>query len=146
MIDISELRNGDIITKDDKYEGYRYSIVEGIDNISETIRHREVYEDGGGQMAVSSCEDMSPFPLSIRLLEANGWQKSLDGKDVLFGDFEPITIGLRLSADSNKAFCPILFPDCSRRMSDAMFMYEIESVHELQALLDMWKVRVKIKP
>ena len=146
MIDISELRIGDIIDKDDKYEGYRYSIVEGIDNISETIRHREVYEDGGGQMAVSSCEDMSPFPLSIRLLEANGWQKSLDGKDVLFGDFEPITIGLRLSADSNKAFCPILFPDCSRRMSDAMFMYEIESVHELQALLDMWKVRVKIKP
>ena len=146
MIDISELRIGDIIDKDDKYEGYRYSIVEGIDNISETIRHRGVYEDGGGQMAVSSCEDMSPFPLSIRLLEANGWQKSLDGKDVLFGDFEPITIGLRPSADSNKAFCPILFPDCSRRKRDAIFMYEIESVHELQALLDMWKVRVKIKP
>lgn len=150
MIDISELRIGDIITKDDKYEGYKYSIVEGIDNISETIRHREVYEDEDedreGQMAISSCEDMSPYPLSIRLLEANGWQKSLDGKDVLFGDFEPITIGLRLSADSNKAFCPILFPDCSRRMCDAMFMYEIDSVHELQELLDLWKIRVKIKP
>lgn len=150
MIDISELRIGDIITKDDKYEGYKYSIVEGIDNISETIRHREVYEDEDedreGQMAISSCEDMSPYPLSIRLLEANGWQKSLDGKDVLFGDFEPITIGLRLSADSYNAFCPILFPDCSRRMSEAMFMYEIESVHELQELLDLWKVRVKIKP
>lgn len=146
MINIRELRIGDIITKENKYEGYKYSIVEGIDNISGTIRHREVYEDGGRQMAVSSCKDMSPFPLSIRLLEANGWQKSLDGKDVLFGDFEPITIGLRLSADSNKAFCPILFPDCSRRMCDAMFMYEIESVHELQALLDMWKVRIKIKP
>lgn len=146
MVDISELRIGDIITKDEKYEGYKYSIVEGIDNITETIRHREVYEDGEGQMAISSCEDMSPFPLSIRLLEANGWQKSLDGVNVLFGDFEPITIGLRLSADSYNAFCPILFPDCSRRMSEAMFMYEIESVHELQALLDMWKVRVKIKP
>lgn len=147
MINIRELRIGDIITKKNKYEGYKYSIVEGIDDISGTIRHNEVYEDGGRQMAISSYEDMSPFPLSIELLNANGWQKSpVNGVSVLFADFEPITIGLRLSADSNKAFCPILFPDCSRRMCDAMFMYEIDSVHELQELLDLWKIRVKIKP
>ena len=153
MINIRELRIGDIITKENKYEGYKYSIVEGIDNISGTIRHREVYEDGGRQMAISSYEDMSPFPLSIELLKANGWQKSsVKGGSVLFADFEPISIGLRPSAVFYEAFCPILFPDSSKRMRDAMFMYEIDSVHELQALLDMWKirdvsrVRVKIKP
>lgn len=152
MINIRDIRIGDIITKENKYEGYKYSIVEGIDNISGTIRHREVYEDGGRQMAISSYEDMSPFPLSIELLEANGWQYSLDGENVLFADFEPISIGLRPSALFYDAFCPILFPDSSKRMHDAMFMYEIDSVHELQALLDMWKIRdvsrvsVKIKP
>lgn len=147
MINIRELRIGDIITKENKYEGYKYSIVEGIDNISGTIRHREVYEDGGRQMAISSYEDMSPFPLSVELLEANGWQKSpVNGVSVLFVNFEPITIGLRPSAVSHNAFCPILFPDGSRRMHDAMFMYEIESVHELQALLDTWRLNVKIKP
>lgn len=146
MIDISELRIGDIITKDDNYEGYKYSIVEGIDNISETIRHREVYEDGGRQMAISSGEDMSPFPLSEELLKANGWQKSLDGVNVLFGEFKPITIGLIPSADFDYAFNPILLPGCSKRKRDAIFMYEIESVHELQALLDMWIINVKIKP
>nr|DAF61387.1 MAG TPA: hypothetical protein [Siphoviridae sp. ctNnX9] len=141
MINIREIRIGDIITRADKYEGYKYSIVEGIDNISGTIRHREVYEDGGRQMAISSYEDMSPFPLSEGLLKAYGWQKSLNGVNVLFADFEPISIGLRPSAVSHNAFCPILLPDDSRRMHDAMFMYEIESVHELQALLDMWKIR-----
>lgn len=150
MVDISELRIGDIIAKDDKYEGYKYSIVEGIDNISETIRHREVYEDEDedreGQMAISSCEDMSPFPLSIELLEANGWQYSLDGENVLFGEFKPITIGLIPSADFDYAFNPILLPGCSKRKRDAIFMYEIESVHELQALLDTWRLNVKIKP
>ena len=152
MINIRELRIGDIITKDDKYEGYKYSIVEGIDNISGTIRHREVYEDGGRQMAISSYEDMSPFPLSEGLLKAYGWQKSLNGVNVLFADFEPITIGLRPSAEFDNAFSPILLPCFSRNLREAMFMYEIESVHELQALLDMWKVRdmfnvrVKIKP
>ena len=96
MINIRELRIGDIITKENKHEGYKYSIVEGIDNISGTIRHREVYEDGGRQMAISSCEDMSPFPLSIELLKANGWQKSsVKGESVFFADFEPISIGLR---------------------------------------------------
>ena len=145
MINIRDIRIGDIITKENKYEGYKYSIVEGIDNISGTIRHREVYEDGGRQMAISSYEDMSPFPLSEGLLKANGWQKSyVNGVIVLFADFEPISIGLRLSVYD--AFCPILFPDSSKRMHDAMFMYEIESVHELQALLDMFKVRVTIKP
>uniref|UniRef100_UPI004028FA49 hypothetical protein n=1 Tax=Alloprevotella sp. TaxID=1872471 RepID=UPI004028FA49 len=152
MINIRELRIGDIITKENKYEGYKYSIVEGIDDISGTIRHREVYEDGGRQMAISSYEDMSPFPLSIELLKANGWQKSLDEVNVLYGDFEPITIGLRPPVLLNNTFCPILFQDSSKKIRDAMFMYEIESVHELQALLDMWKikdvsrVRVKIKP
>ena len=152
MINIRELRIGDIITKENKYEGYKYSIVEGIDNISGTIHHREVYEDGGRQMAISSYEDMSPFPLSEGLLKAYGWQKSLNGVNVLFADFEPISIGLRSSALFYEAFCPILFPDSSKRMRDAMFMYEIDSVHKLQALLDMWevrdmfKVRVKIKP
>lgn len=148
MINIREIRIGDIITKENKYEGYKYSIVEGVDNISGTIRHREVYEDGGRQMAISSYEDMSPFPLSIELLEANGWQYSLDGENVLFGEFKPITIGLIPSADFDYAFNPILLPGCSKRKRDAIaiFMYEIESVHELQALLDMWKIRVKIKP
>lgn len=146
MINIRDIRIGDIITKKNKYEDYKYSTVEGIDDISGFIRHREVYEDGGRQMEISSCEDMSPFPLSIELLEANGWQKSLDGENVLFGEFKPITIGLIPSADFDYAFNPILLPGCSKRKRDAIFMYEIESVHELQALLDMWKVRVKIKP
>lgn len=142
MINIRELRLGDIITKQNKFKGYKYSIVEGIDDISGTIRHREVYEDGGNQMAISSYEDMSPYPLSIELLNANGWQKSsVNGVSVLFADFEPISIGLRPSALFYEAFCPILFPDSSKRMRDAMFMYEIDSVHELQALLDMWKIR-----
>ena len=156
MINIREIRIGDIITKENKFNGYKYSIVEGIDNISGTIRHREVYEDGGRQMEISSYEDMLPFPLSEELLKANGWQKSLNGGNMLFGDFEPISIGLRPSAvfSGSGAFCPILFPDSSKRMHDAMFMYEIESVHELQALLDIWmirhasgvRVKVKIKP
>lgn len=146
MINIRGIRIGDIITKENKYEGYKYSIVEGIDNISGTIRHREVYEDGGRQMAISSYEDMSPFPLSIELLKANGWQKSLNGEKVLFGEFKPITIGLIPSADFDYTFNPILLRGCSKRMCDAIFMYEIQYVHELQALLDMWKVRVKIKP
>ena len=152
MINIRDIRIGDIITKENKYEGYKYSIVEGIDSISGTIRHREVYEDGGRQMAISSYEDMSPFPLSEGLLKAYGWQKSLNGVNVLFADFEPITIGLRPSAEFDNAFSPILLPCFSRNLREAMFMYEIDSVHELQALLDMWKVRdmfnvrVKIKP
>lgn len=152
MINIRELRIGDIITKENKYEGYKYSIVEGIDNISGTIRHREVYEDGGRQMAISSYEDMSPYPLSIGLLKANGWQTSNVENDLL-GDFETITIELRPSAEFDSAFSPILLPSFSRNLREAMFiMYEIDSVHELQALLDMWKVRdmfkvrVKIKP
>lgn len=147
MINIREIRIGDIITKENKYEGYKYSIVEGIDNISGTIRHREVYEDGGRQMAISSYEDMSPFPLSVGLLEANGWQKSsANGVSVLFGEFKPITIGLIPSADFDYAFNPILLPGCSKIKRDAIFMYEIESVHELQALLDTWRLNVKIKP
>lgn len=153
MINITELRIGDIITKVDKYEGYKYSIAEGLDSLSGKIRHIEVYEDGGSNITTSSYEDMLPFPLSEELLKANGWQKSsVNGESVLFADFETISIGLRPSALFYDAFCPILFPDDSKRMHDAMFMYEIDSVHELQALLDMWKVRdmfkvrVKIKP
>lgn len=142
MINIREIRIGDIIAKENKYEGYKYSIVEGIDDISGTIRHREVYEDEGSQMAISSYEDMSPYPLSEELLKANGWQKSsVNGVSVLFADFEPISIGLRPSALFYEAFCPILFPDSSKRMRDAMFMHGIDFVHELQALLDMWKIR-----
>lgn len=146
MINIIELRIGDIITKENKYEGYKYSIVEGLDSISGKIRHKEVYEGRGRQMAISSFVDMSPFPLSIELLKANEWQYSLDGENVLFREFKPITIGLIPSADFDYAFNPILLPGCSKRKRDAIFMYEIESVHELQALLDMWKVNVKIKP
>lgn len=152
MINIRELRIGDIITKENKNEDYKYSIVEGIDDISGTIRHREVYEDGGGQMAISSYEDMLPFPLSIEFLKANGWQKS-DMAKVLFRDFNPIiTIGLSPSKIHDKKFYPILLPCCMRRMRESIIMYEIESVHELQALLDVWKIRdilrprVKIKP
>lgn len=146
MINITELRIGDIITKVDKYEGYKYSIAEGLDSLSGKIRHIEVYEDGGSNITTSSYEDMLPFPLSEELLKANGWQKSLDGENVLFGEFKTITIGLIPSADFDYAFNPILLPGCSKRKRDAIFMYEIKSVHELQALLDMWKVRVKIKP
>lgn len=146
MINITELRIGDIITKVDKYEGYKYSIAEGLDSLSGKIRHIEVYEDGGSNITTSSYEDMLPFPLSEELLKANGWQKSLDGENVLFGEFKPITIGLIPSADFDYAFNPILLPGCSKKKRDAIFMYEIKSVHELQALLDMWKVRVKIKP
>lgn len=146
MINIRELRIGDIITKENKYEGYKYSIVEGIDNISCTIRHREVYEDGGRQMAISSYEDMSPFPLSEGLLKAYGWQKS-DVAKVLFRDFKPIiTIGLSPSKIHDKKFYPILLPCCMRRMRESIIMCEINYVHELQTLIDMWKVNVKIKP
>lgn len=146
MINITELRIGDIITKVDKYEGYKYSIVEGLDSLSGKIRHIEVYEDGGSNITTSSYEDMLPFPLSEELLKANGWQKSLDGENVLFGEFKPITIGLIPSADFDYAFNPILLPGCSKRKRDAIFMYEIKSVHELQALLDTWRLNVKIKP
>lgn len=147
MINITGLRIGDIITRVDKYKGYKYSIVEGLDRLVGMIRHREVYEDGGSNMTTSSYEDMLPFPLSEELLKANGWQKSsVNGASVLFADFEPISIGLRPSALFYEAFFPILFPDSSKRMRDAMFMYEIDSVHELQALLDMWRLNVKIKP
>lgn len=38
MINIREIRIGDIITKENKYEGYKYSIVEGIDNIRSAVR------------------------------------------------------------------------------------------------------------
>lgn len=145
MINIRELRLGDIITKENKHEGYKYSIVEGIDNISGTIRHREVYEDGGRQMAISSYEDMSPFPLSIELLKANGWQKSLNGMDVLFRDFKAITIGIR-PPELEDEFCPILLPVGTRRMSEARFMNFIDSVNELQALLDIFWINEKIKP
>lgn len=147
MINITGLRIGDIITRVDKYKGYKYSIVEGLDRLVGMICHREVYEDGGSNMTTSSYEDMLPFPLSEELLKANGWQKSsVNGVSVLFADFEPISIGLRPSALFYEAFCPILFPDSSKRMRDAMFMYEIDSVHELQALLDMCRLNVKIKP
>lgn len=146
MINITELRIGDIITKVDKYEGYKYSIAEGLDSLSGKIRHIEVYEDGGSNITTSSYEDMLPFPLSEELLKANGWQYSLNGEKVLFGEFKPITIGLIPSADFDYAFNPILLPGCSKRRLDAIFMYEIESVHELQALLDTWRLNVKIKP
>lgn len=145
MINITGLRIGDIITRVDKYKGYKYSIVEGLDRLIGMIRHREVYEDGGSNMTTSSYEDMSPYPLSIGLLKANGWQISNVGNE-LWGDFETITIELRPSAEFDNAFSPILLPSFSRNFREAMFMYEIDSVHELQALLDMWKVRVKIKP
>lgn len=145
MINITGLRIGDIITRVDKYKGYKYSIVEGLDRLIGMIRHREVYEDGGSNMTTSSYEDMSPYPLSIGLLKANGWQISNVGNE-LWGDFETITIELRPSSEFDNAFSPILLPSFSRNFREAMFMYEIDSVHELQALLDMWKVRVKIKP
>lgn len=64
MINITGLRIGDIITRVDKYKGYKYSIVEGLDRLVGMIRHREVYEDGGSNMTTSSYEDMLPFPLS----------------------------------------------------------------------------------
>ena len=96
-------------------------------------------------MAVSSCEDMSPFPLSIELLEANGWHKSNRVK-ILFRDFKPIIIGLEPSKLDETKFYPILLPCWMRRTREAMSMYEIKYVHELQALLDMWKINVKIKP
>lgn len=145
MINITELRIGDIITKVDKYEGYKYSIAEGLDSLSGKIRHIEVYEDGGSNITTSSYEDMLPFPLSEELLKANGWQKSLDGIDVLFRDFKAITIGLR-KTELEDEFCPILLPVGTRRMSEAMFMYCIDSVNELQALLDIFGINEKIKP
>lgn len=145
MWSIRNLRIGDIIAKENKYEGYKYSIVEGIDNISGTIRHREVYEDGGRQMAISSWDDMTSYPLSVELLKAHGWQKSLNGMDVLFRDFKTVTIGLR-KTELEDEFCPILLPVGTRRMSEAMIMYCIDSVNELQALLDIFWIDEKIKP
>lgn len=105
MINITGLRIGDIITRVDKYKGYKYSIVEGLDRLIGMIRHREVYEDGGSNMTTSSYEDMSPYPLSIGLLEANGWQKSLDGENVLFGEFKPITYLLRILTTLSTRYC-----------------------------------------
>lgn len=144
MLNIRELRIGDIVTYETKYKGYKYSIIEGIDSISLTIRHREIYEDGGRQMAISSCVRMSPLPLSNELLAANGWSKTLFNEEAFVQKFESVIIGLRPSV-FGKGFVPILFQDDSCEMHEAIFMYEIEFVHELQALLDMWKTNYRIK-
>lgn len=66
--------------------------------------------------------------------------------NMLFRDFKPIIIGLEPSKLDETKFYPILLPCWMRRTREAMSMYEIQYVHELQTLLDMWKVNVKIKP
>jgi|GEM_PF-6971218 hypothetical protein len=144
MINIRELRIGDIITKENKYEGYKYSIVEGIDNISGTIRHKEVYEDGGGQMAISSCEDMSPFPLSEAILKAHGWDYVYGGP-LMSRLFDDKLIGIRKSVDGD-GFYPIVFSGCFVDMKVGMVLNCIHGVHELQALLDALGCRLSVKP
>lgn len=144
MINIREIRIGDIITKENKYEDYKYSIVEGIDNISGTIRHKEVYEGGCGQMAISSYVDISPFPLSEAILKAHGWSH-VNGGPLMVRLFDDKLIGIRKSVDGD-GFCPIVFPGCFVDRKVGMVLNCIHGVHELQALLDALGCRLRVKP
>lgn len=155
--------NIDIFARDILYRMNKSDKVEFVSSCfdyMQPLEQQEFFELIGEEKVVRQLKD----DLIIEELKTRGyiitkeiaiWQKSsVNGVSVLFVNFEPITIGLRPSVVSHNAFCPILFPDSSKRMHDAMFMYEIESVHELQALLDIWmirhasgvRVKVKIKP
>ena len=73
-INIKTLRVGDIITHENPFNGYVYSVVLGIDRVSGTMRHKEYYENGGTQNSITSVLEMSPsidFRMPINLSSNN---------------------------------------------------------------------------
>lgn len=143
-ININSLRVGDIITQDNPFNGYLYSVVLGIDRVSGTIRHKEYYENGGTQNSVTSVLEMSPFPLSEAILKAHGWDY-VNGGPLMVRQFDDKLIGLRKSMDGD-GFLPVVFPGCFVDRKVAIVLNCIHGVHELQALLDALGCRKKVEP
>lgn len=143
-INIQTLRVGDIITHENPFNGYVYSVVLGIDRVSGTIRHKEIYENGGTQNSITSALSMSPFPLSEVILKAHGWDYVYGGP-LMVRLFDDKLIGIRKSVDGD-GFYPIVFPGCFVDRKVGMVLNCIHGVHELQALLDAMGCRLKVKP
>lgn len=143
-ININLLRVGDIITHENPFNGYVYSVVLGIDRVSGTIRHKEIHENGGTQEATISALSMSPFPLSEAILKAHGWDY-VDGGPLMVRSFDDKLIGIRKSVDGD-GFLPVVFPGCFVDRKVAIVLNCIHGVHELQALLDALGCRLKVKP
>lgn len=143
-ININSLRVGDIITHENPFTGYVYSVVLGIDGVSGTIRHKEYYDNGGTQNSVTSVLEMSPFPLSEAILKAHGWDYVYGGT-LMVRLFDGKSIGIRESMDGD-GFYPFVFPGCFVDRKVGMVLNCIHGVHELQALLDALGCRLKVKP
>ncbi len=143
-INIQTLRVGDIITHENPFNGYVYSVVLGIDRVSGTIRHKEYYENGGTQNSVTSVLEMSPFPLSEAILKAHGWSH-VNGGPLMVRLFAGKLIGIRESMDGD-GFYPFVFPGCFVDRKVGMVLNCIHGVHELQALLDAMGCRLRVKP
>ena len=143
-INIQTLRVGDIITHENPFNGYVYSVVLGIDRVSGTIRHKEIYENGGTQNSITSALSMSPCPLSEAILKAHGWDYVYGGP-LMVRLFDDKLIGIRKSVDGD-GFYPIVFPGCFVDRKVGMVLNCIHGVHELQALLDAMGCRLKVKP
>lgn len=143
-INIQTLRVGDIITHENPFNGYVYSVVLGIDRVSGTIRHKEYYENGGTQNSVTSVLEMSPFPLSETILKAHGWSH-VNGGPLMVRLFAGKLIGIRESMDGD-GFYPCVFPGCFVDRKVGMVLNCIHGVHELQALLDAMGCRLRVKP
>lgn len=143
-INIKTLRVGDIITHENPFNGYVYSVVLGIDRVSGTIRHKEYYENGGTQNSVTSVLEMSPFPLSEAILKAHGWSH-VNGGPLMVRLFDGKSIGIRESMDGD-GFYPFVFPGCLVDRKVGMVLNCIHGVHEFQALLDAMGCRLRVKP
>lgn len=143
-INIQTLRVGDIITHENPFNGYVYSVVLGIDRVSGTIRHKEIYEKGGTQNSITSALSMSPFPLSEAILKAHGWDY-VSGGPLMVRLFAGKSIGIRESMDGD-GFYPFVFPGCFVDRKVGMVLNCIHGVHELQALLDAMGCRLKVEP
>lgn len=143
-INIQTLRVGDIITHENPFNGYVYSVVLGIDRVSGTIRHKEIYENGGTQNSIISALSMSTFPLSEAILKAHGWSH-VNGGPLMVRLFDDKLIGIRKSVDGD-GFYPIVFPGCFVDRKVGMVLNCIHGVHELQALLDAMGCRLRVKP
>nr|DAU56287.1 MAG TPA: hypothetical protein [Caudoviricetes sp.] len=143
-INIKTLRVGDIITHENPFNAYVYSVVLGIDRVSGTIRHKEYYENGGTQNSVTSVLEMSPFPLSEAILKAHGWDY-VNGGPLMVRFFDGKLIGIRKSMDGD-GFYPIVFPGCFVDRKVGIVLNCIHGVHELQALLDAMGCRLRVKP
>lgn len=87
---------------------------------------------------------MSPFPLSEAILKAHGWDYVYGGP-LMCRLFDDKLIGIRKSVDGD-GFYPFVFPGCFVDMKAGMILNCIHGVHELQALLDAFGCRLKVKP